>query len=115
MERIPQLWRRHTTNASLRRTEDKLVVQVHVQNSDCGAADSRPADDIDTVPRKMLPPLMTPRVEELGDLVCVGINPRQIGAFTKIAVDAREGQIVRVIEAAVLLGNNMCDVESCKG
>ncbi len=63
----------------------------------------------------MVPPRMTSRVEQLGDLVCFGINPRQIRALTKIAVNAREGQIVGGIEATVFLGNNMLDVEGRKG
>ncbi len=108
--------KRHLCRASdLRRAEDELVVRVHAQNADCGTADRRLADDGDTVPSKMVPPRITSRVEQLGDLVCFGINPRQIRAFTKIAVNAREGQIVGGIEATVFLGNNMLDVEGRKG
>jgi len=53
---------------------------------------------------------MTPWVEQCGHLVCFGIYTRQIGAFTKITIDARESEIVDVIGTAVLLGDDVLNV-----
>jgi hypothetical protein len=57
---------------------------------------------------------MTSRVEQHSYLVGCGIDARQIGAFVKVAVNARKSEIVHVIEAAVLLGDDMLDMESSK-
>jgi len=87
-----------------------LVIRVHVQYTDRGTADGRFTNDVDAVPLKVIPPPMTPWVEQCGHLVCFGIYTRQIGAFTKITVDTRESEIVDMIGTAVLLGDDVLNV-----
>jgi len=67
-------------------------------------------NDVDAVPYKVLLPLMTPRVEQRGYLVCFWIDTREIRALAKIAVNAREREVVHGIGTAVLLGNDVFDM-----
>jgi hypothetical protein len=53
-----------------------LIIRIHVEHADRSATDSRLTDDVDAVPDKVLPPLMTPRVEQHGYLVCFWIDSR---------------------------------------
>ena len=56
-------------------------------------------------------PVMTPRMEQLGDRLRFRINARQIRTFMKIAINTRERQVVEIVSATVFLRDNMLDVE----
>jgi hypothetical protein len=53
-----------------------LLIGVHAQHAHCGAANGCLPDDVDAVPGGVIHPPMTPRVEQLGDLICFRINTR---------------------------------------
>jgi hypothetical protein len=52
-------------------------------------------------------------VEQLGNLVCFGIDACQIRPFVKITVNASDGEISGAIETTVLLGDNVLDMKCC--
>ena len=60
----------------------------------------------------MILPLLPPWIEKPGHETCFGINASEIGAFVKIAVDTRKGQIFKFVAASVRLWSNMFDVKS---
>ena len=62
----------------------------------------------------MLFPDVLPRVEERGDRACCGINTREIYAFVSIASVAGQGEVCRIVLAAVFAGNDVLNVESRK-
>ena len=47
----------------------------------------------------MVFPHMAPRVKQLSDLTCFGIDPGQIRSFVKIAIYAGKSEIADVIAA----------------
>ncbi len=59
----------------------------------------------------VLPPLTT-WMEELDDFLRLGIDTGEIGAFVKVAVDTCESEILDIVGAAMLFGNDVLDVES---
>ncbi len=51
-------------------------------------------------------------MEELDDFLRLGIDTGEIGAFVKVAVDTCESEILDIVGAAMLFGNDVLDVES---
>lgn len=64
------------------------------------------------MPLEMIVPVVTPRMKEFYDGICLGINPRQVRAFVKITIDARKRQVIKIIAAAMYLGNDVLDVKN---
>jgi hypothetical protein len=60
----------------------------------------------------MIVPSKTPWMKQLADATRFGINAREVRALVKIAVDARQSQVVEVVRAAVNSRNNVFDVEN---
>jgi hypothetical protein len=59
-------------------------------------------------------PFLSPWVKELRYCVRFGVDTRQIRTFVEITIDARQGEVVDVIGAAVLLGDDMLDMQGGK-
>jgi len=51
-------------------------------------------------------------MEQLRDSMSFGIDPRQVRAFVKIAVNASQRQVVQVVSAAMNPRDNVLDVKS---
>ena len=60
---------------------------------------------------KMVVPILTPRVEQLGDLVRLRIDARQVRSFVQIAIDAGKGEIVEAIGPTMNLRDDMLDMK----
>jgi hypothetical protein len=58
----------------------------------------------------VLPPL-APGMKQHSDLTCFRIDPGQIRSFVEIAIDAREGEIVESIAAAVNFRDGVLDMK----
>lgn len=96
---------------SLRRAKRELVIRVHVENSDGGAADWCAADNEDALPFEMVFPLVSPRMKQFGDLIGLGIDTGQVRSFMEVAINTGQGKIVGFIRATVLLGDDVLDVQ----
>ena len=83
---------------------------VDIQHDDRRSADGCLANKDGALPAKMMGPQMTSRMIESDDLLSLGINSSEIGAFMKVARMARERQVSRVIAAPMLFGNDMLSV-----
>ena len=70
------------------------------------------AHDVDALPRKMIVPLVTSRMEEIGNLICVGVNTREVRSLMEIAVNAGKGKILKFVRPAMKSRHNMLNVES---
>lgn len=53
-------------------------------------------------------------MEQFGHLLCVRINPCQIGAFMKIAINAGQGKIFWSVGTTMLLRHNMLNMQERK-
>src|ERR1700674_294166 len=60
----------------------------------------------------MVLPLVTWRMKELSDGVCLRIDPRQVCAFVEIAIDARKREVVEIVASAMFLWNDVLDVKN---
>ena len=63
----------------------------------------------------MVVPVVSPWMKELGDGIRAGVNAREVRAFVKITIDARERQITKVIAAAMYLWNDVLYVKNGQG
>ena len=59
----------------------------------------------------MVFPPVPPRMKQFGYLIGLGLDAGQVRSFMEIAIDARQGKIVDVIRATVLLGDDVFDVQ----
>jgi len=92
--------------------ERKQIFRIDVQDVNRGSTHGGLAVQVEAVPLEMLVPAVTPRREQLRNPGGFGINPGEVGAFVKIAVNASESQVVEVVGATVNLGEKVFDVEN---
>lgn len=73
--------------------EFQLLVAVHAEHADGGAANLGLADDVNAIPSEMLVPVLLARVKERRQRICQRIDSGEIGAFVENAVDAGEAKV----------------------
>jgi hypothetical protein len=95
--------------------EFQLLVAVHAEHADGGAANLGLADDVNAIPSEMLVPVLLARVKERGQSIGLGINSSEIGAFVEITVDAGETEVRFIVSAAVLDRADVLDVQGGEG
>ena len=59
----------------------------------------------------MVPPLICSRMKQAKELARLWIEPRNVGPFEAIAMDAGESKILLLIFAAVLAGDDVVDLK----
>jgi hypothetical protein len=59
----------------------------------------------------MVFPRMPPRMKQLSNHICLGIEPGEICSFVKIAIDTGKGEIFDIVTAAVNFRNDVFNVE----
>ena len=89
----------------------QAVRHVQVEHLDGRTTDTSTADEPGPAPAEMPFPLLPPRVEQRHDHSRFRFPACQIGAFGEITVLAAQGEVGGVIVPAVLLGNDVLDVE----
>jgi hypothetical protein len=62
----------------------------------------------------MVIPRLPPRMKQLSNHIGLGIDPGEICAFVKIAIDTGKGEIFDIVTAAVNSRNNVFNVERGK-
>ena len=62
----------------------------------------------------MVSPIVLPGVEEIRHTASLGIDAAQVSSFVKVAIDAGQREVLRVISPTMNFWNNMLDVEGCQ-
>src|SRR5262245_32224826 len=89
--------------------------QVDGQDSDRRPPDRRAADEERPSPAEVPGPGHPPRVKEPGELAAPGIEAGEVGALVVVAREAGQGQVAGNGLTAVLLGDNVVDLERQRG
>jgi hypothetical protein len=85
---------------------------VDVEHGNGGAADLRATHENGSLPLEVALPELTAGVEKAHDLARARVSAAQVRAFVQIAPMAAPAPVLRGIRPAVLLGENVFDVES---
>ena len=59
----------------------------------------------------MLFPLVSAGMKQIGYLIGLRINTRQVRSFMQIAIDAGQGKIAGVVRTSMLFGNDVLDMQ----
>lgn len=94
------------------RSQSQLVFRIHIEHDHCGAAHVGLSGQNNTIPRKMLFPLLLTGMKQPSKLTCCRVDAGQIRAFVQIAVDARQSQVVFAVGTAMLCGDDVLDMKS---
>ncbi len=88
--------------------------QIDRQQGDRGSPNGRPPDEDRPLPAEVPRPFVTAGVEEPDLLSGPGIDTRQIGSFVVVVRQASEGQVGSDRAAAMLLRNDVMDLEASR-
>ena len=86
--------------------------QIHRQNRNGRSPYGRAADEDGTFPAKVARPLLTSRIEQPYSLAGSTINARQVRTFMIVVGQASESQVGGSRRSAMLLGNDVVDLET---
>ena len=100
------------SNQFLSQRQSSII--VHVQKSHRSTADRRQANYLGTDGHKVVAPRMAAGMKQLRNAVSRRVNGRQVRSLVGIAPIAGQTQVVGIIIAAVLLGDNVFNVERVK-
>jgi hypothetical protein len=87
------------------------VFGIDVQYANRRPSNSGDTDDLASVPREMVRPLLVTWVEKLDNLSRVGVDPGQVRTLVQIAIDAGEREVCEIVTATVLSRQNVFDLE----
>jgi hypothetical protein len=88
------------------------IAFVQGENGNRGAAALRAADDQRSVKPEMARPALATRMEKTHDFAGLRVDPGEIWAFMVVIVMTGQRKIVRIVAAAVLLRDNVLDMEA---
>lgn len=91
------------------------VAGVHLEQPDGGASCGGLARDMGSLTSKVIGPPIAPRMEQRCQNAGVGIDPAEVDALLEIALRTGEREVGGVIGAAVLLGDDVFQVETESG
>lgn len=91
-------------------TELQPAGVVHREYLHRGPAYRRAAFNPHASKLKVVTPSVTPRMEKAYQFAGCWIDACEIGAFPEIATVASQREVLNIVEAAMLLGDNMLDV-----
>ncbi|CAN5900513.1 hypothetical protein BH23GEM7_BH23GEM7_30910 [soil metagenome] len=83
---------------------------VHGEQANRGSAARRESLQISPACAEVLLPLVSPGVKERHDLTGEGIDSRQVGSLVQVTAVAGQSQVIEVVRAAVLPGDDVLDV-----
>ena len=89
----------------------EAIFGIHIQHADRRPANCGQVGKKASIPCEVFLPRLNARMEKLDDLRGVGIDPGQVRALVQIARDAGEGEVCKVITAAVLFRHDVFDLE----
>jgi hypothetical protein len=92
-------------------THGNGVGAVYLQQMNRCASGGRLSEKSSAIPGEMLVPLLPAWMKQRNNLTGVRVDPRQIRPFVAVAVAARESQVFQHGRTAVLLGDNVVEVE----
>ncbi len=84
---------------------------VNAQKRDCRSARRSTCFQAWSIPDKVFRPGITPGMEQANDFAVVRIDSSNVRPLEAIAVDAGKGQIIRYGWSAMLLGDDVIDLE----
>src|SRR5206468_3150017 len=96
-------------------SQSEAIAGVHSKQRRGRAAHGCLADEVRFVACEMIFPSVASRMKEPRDLPGLGINPSEVRALMEIALRAGEREIVRIVRAAVLPGDDVFDVKTESG
>jgi hypothetical protein len=85
--------------------------QIDVKHVNRRPADWCTTDQFGPVPREMLIPVVSSRMEQTCDLTGYGIDPGDVRALMDIIVVAREGEVFGGSRSMVFYGDDMVELE----
>ena len=91
-----------------------MIFRVHVEDANRRPSGGRLADNIDAAPLKVIVPPLVSRMKQLGDPTSMGIDPREVWALVKIAVNASQSQVVEIVAPAMNPWDDVLDVKCGK-
>ncbi len=84
---------------------------IHLQQMHRSAAGRCEADDLSTHGEEVLMPHLCARIEKAHKLSRFGVKRGEIRSLIKVATVASESQVQRIITAAMLLCNDVLDLQ----
>ena len=94
-----------------RKTQRDLILGIYIEDSYRCPARSSLANQIDSAPLKMLVPILSARMKQLCNLVCLRIDTRQVRSLVQIAIDTGKSKVVEIVGPAMNLRNDVFDVK----
>ena len=88
------------------------LLVVHFEEGDRHPSNRRLPTDERAVRSKMFCPLVPPRMEEPHDSVRPWLDAGEVGTFDQIAIGTGQGQVLRVVSAAMLPRDNVLNVKA---
>ena len=80
---------------------------VHIKHTGRNSSDGAQRQNRCAAPPEMVVPYIRSRVKQSRQFSRLRVDPRNIRALEAIAVNTREGQIVQIIRASMLSGNDV--------
>ena len=96
-------------------SQSEAIAGVHLEQRRGRAANGCLADEVRFVACEMIFPSVASRMKEPRDLPGLGINSSEVRALVEIALRAGEREIVGIVGAAVLPGDDVFDVKTEAG
>jgi hypothetical protein len=84
---------------------------VDGQYLDCGPTNRGSANEDGTLPAEMVPPFVSPGVKQSHEVAGVWIDTGDVWALEAIIIGTRQSEIAGYCFAAVLVGNDVVDLE----
>jgi hypothetical protein len=101
--------------SSRRHPQFELLLRVQLQDMNGSTPDRRPSDKQASLPLEVLRPKVTARMKQFGQLAGLRIVASNVGTFVKVAIDAREREVVWLVGPTMLLWPNVLDVQGGQG
>lgn len=96
---------------SCRDSQSDLILIIHLQQPDRGAAHGSDSDDSSILRPEMFGPCILPWMKQLENFAAVRVNARQVRALVQIAVGTGKSQILSHSQTAMLPWDDVLDMK----
>jgi hypothetical protein len=96
------------------RAQLDAIRRIQRENGDGGATALRSADDDRSIEAEMTRPMLATGIEKAYNLSSRGIDSRKVGAFMVVVVVTVQGEVSRIVGAAVLFRHDMLKMQAVK-
>ena len=92
----------------------ELVFGIHIQNANRCPANGRLANQVEAIFLEVVFPVLAPRMEQFRHSLGLRVNAGQVRSFVQVAINTRQSQILQIVRAAMNLGDDVLEVQSCQ-